>query len=101
MTVTNQPAGQMPDFATLAAIADRDPVEAARLITLKARIRGNLPPGESDLRKKCLDRARTIDGRKVSWLADKVGIAVSGISRLTTAKPKTKVATLTEREAAA
>ncbi len=86
--MTDQADVQSLDFAALAAIADRDPVEAARLITVKARAKGNLSPDEARLRKTCLHRARVADGRRVSWLADKVGIAVSGISRLTTAKPK-------------
>ncbi len=49
--MTDQPAGPMPDFATLAAIADRDPVEAARLITAKAKAKGNLPSDEAQPRR--------------------------------------------------
>lgn len=74
------------DYATAAAIAGRDPVEAARLITVVARRRGNLPGDLATLRKDCLRRARTVDGRKVSWLADKVGLAMAGVSRLTSLK---------------
>jgi hypothetical protein len=85
--VTDQADVQTLDFATLVAIADRDPVEAARLITAKAKAKGNLTSDEARLRRTCLHRARITDGRKVSWLADRVGIAMSGISRLTKPKP--------------
>lgn len=84
--MSDQADVQTLDIANLSAIADRDPVECARLITVRARLRGNLPTDESDLRKECLKRARKEDGRKVNWLAARVGVAMSGISRLT--KPK-------------
>lgn len=74
------------DYDTAEAIAGRDPVEAARLITAVARRRGNLSPDLAQLRKDCLRTARTRDGRKVNWLADKVGLAMAGISRLTSVK---------------
>lgn len=85
--MTDQANVQRLDFATLAAIADRDPVEAARLITAKAKAKGNLTSDEARLRRTCLHRARVTDGRRVSWLAERVGIAMSGISRLTKPKP--------------
>ncbi len=81
--MTDQADVQTLDYATLAAIADRDPVEAARLITAKAKAKGNLPSDEAKLRRTCLRQARINDGRKVSWLASRVGLAMSGISRLT------------------
>ncbi len=85
--MTDQADVQTLDYATLATIADRDPVEAARLITVKAKANGNLSPEDAKLRRTCLHRARVKDGRKVSWLAAQVGIAMSGISRLTRPKP--------------
>lgn len=69
------------ELAALAAIDD--PVECARQITLIARTRGNLPRPLAQLRAKRLREARTQDGRKVGWLAAKVGLVPSGISRLT------------------
>lgn len=81
----NQADVQTLDYDALAAIADRDPVEAARLITATSRSRGNLSPALAKLRKDCLRRARHDDGRKVNWLAARVGLAMSGISRLTRA----------------
>lgn len=84
--MTGQAGDQMPTFEEVKAIADRDPVEAARLITIVAKRRCNLPTAWADLRKDCLRRARDEDGRKVSWLAAKVGLAMAGISRLTTVK---------------
>lgn len=81
--MADQAGTQTPGYDELAVIADRDPVEAARLITAMSRRRGNLPKPYADLRKDCLQRARIVDGRKVNWLAGKVGLAMSGISRLT------------------
>lgn len=93
--MSDQADVQTLDIAALAAIADRDPVECARLITAKARAKGNLSTDEAKLRRECLRKARRDDGRRVEWLAAKVGIAMSGISRLTKPKP-----VLTEEAAA-
>lgn len=78
--MADQPTGT-PDYDALAAI--EDPVECARRITRLARERGNLPSALADLRKQRLAQARVRDGRRVSWLADKIGLRVSGVSRLT------------------
>jgi hypothetical protein len=69
------------DLAVLLAITD--PVECARLLTQLSKKRGNLSPDESRLRRLRITQARYRDGRKVLWLATKVGLAQSGISRLT------------------
>ncbi len=71
------------DLAVLAAITD--PVECAARITAIARRRGNLPAPLARLRADRLRQARLEDGRKVTWLALKVGLGISGISRLTRA----------------
>lgn len=79
--MTDPDGAQALDYDALAAIAD--PVECARRITLLARGRGNLPAAIARLRKVRLIEARIEHGRKVDWLAAKVGLGASGISRLT------------------
>lgn len=74
------------DLAVLAAITD--PVECAARITAIARRRGNLPAPYARLRAERLRQARLEDGRKVTWLASKIGLGVSGISRLTRTVPE-------------
>jgi hypothetical protein len=81
--VTDPVDAPEPDFDAYAAI--EDPVECARRLTQLARDRGNLKPRFAALRKQRLAEARIRDGRKVSWLADKVGLKQSGVSRLTSA----------------
>lgn len=79
--MTDPVADPAAEYAALAAIPD--PVECARQITVIARTRGNLPRTLAELRARRLREARTVDGRKVGWLAERVGLVPSGISRLT------------------
>ncbi len=70
-------------YQRFAAITD--PVERAAAITAWGMPRGNLPPAFADLRADAIRAARgniREDGRKIVWLALKVGVSASRISRI-------------------
>lgn len=74
-------------YNAFTAIADH--VERSRAITAWGRRRGNLPKPIAELRTESLRAARGTrddDGRKVVWLALKVGLSASRVSRLTAPK---------------
>lgn len=79
MTAPGPMASALPDLAVLAAVPH--PVDRARLVGEVARRFGTLPGPFAKLRAAALTEARA-DGRTATWIAERVGLTPSRVSRL-------------------
>ena len=73
-------ADTLPDLADIEGIVS--PVERARVLTTLSRRFGTLPTPYAKARDRALAQARDDEGRRVVWIAERVGLTPSRISQL-------------------